>query len=76
MAQKEGAPAAPPSDAMLGYRPIPLVSTSVSIPRVLYDAIEEIRQRTGETRSAVIIRHCLGGMRRELEARVGGAPQS
>lgn len=51
------------------YKKIPLVATSVSLPRVLYDAIGEVCACTGETRSAVVIRYCLHSAISELKRR-------
>ena len=51
------------------YRRVPLVATSVSMPRALYKAIGEVCKNTGETRSSVLNRYCIPAVLAELRAR-------
>ena len=60
----------PPPPPPLPPRRIETVSTSISIPRTLYNAIAQVQKRTGETRSAILTRTCMGALADELSERI------
>lgn len=48
---------------------IPMIATSISMPRHLFEALDEARRFSNESRSGIIARLCIEGVRKELRVK-------